>query len=101
MAKYQDRDGAVVEAVQLLWTTWEEMCDFAGVGPVADGKSEGCLIGGTMMGLIIPKDDLVINVVPEGHYVFRGESGALHSLPPDVFEQRYTLVDALVEDSHD
>jgi len=99
MARYRDVDGNVVEAVQLLGTTWDEMCEFAGVGKLADGKPEGCFIGHngsgivSNMGLAIPTDN-VLMVAPEEDYVFRGESGTLFSLPPDMFEQRYKPVTA-------
>lgn len=35
----------VIEAVQLLWKNWNEICDFAGVGKLTEGKPEGCYIG--------------------------------------------------------
>ena len=34
----------VVEAMQLDWSNWSEMCEFAGVGKLADGKPEGCYV---------------------------------------------------------
>ncbi len=38
--KYRKKP-VTVEAVQLRWDTWEEMCEFAGVGRLDDGKPEG------------------------------------------------------------
>ena len=39
MAKYRKKP-VVIEAVQLRWDTWSEMCDFIGVGKLVDGKPE-------------------------------------------------------------
>jgi len=35
--KFIDRE-STVEAMQLRWDMWVEMCEFAGVGELADGK---------------------------------------------------------------
>ena len=34
----------IVEAVPLLLTTWHEICNFAGVGSLEDGKPQGCFL---------------------------------------------------------
>ncbi len=38
------KKAVVVEAVQLRWDTWTEMCEHADVGKFEDGKPEGCYI---------------------------------------------------------
>jgi hypothetical protein len=30
-----------IEAVQLTWPNWNELCDFAGVGRLEDGEPQG------------------------------------------------------------
>ena len=44
MAKYRKKP-VVIEAVQLRWDNWNEMCDFVGVGKLTVGKPQGCNIG--------------------------------------------------------
>jgi hypothetical protein len=34
-----------VEALQLRWDNWSQMCDFVGVGKLSDGKPQGCYVG--------------------------------------------------------
>ena len=44
--KYRNKfDGSIIDALQLLWTNWSEMCEFANVGKLKDGKPKGCYIG--------------------------------------------------------
>jgi len=43
MAKYRKKP-VEIEAVQLRWDTWCEICDFVGVGKLADGKPQGCYV---------------------------------------------------------
>ena len=38
--KYRKKP-VVIEAIQLRWDTWSEMCDHAKVGKLTDGKPEG------------------------------------------------------------
>ena len=90
-----------VEAVQLTWSTWNEMCDFAGVGKLSDGKPEGCYIdedgNGTdsatsELGLRIPtKEGLMLT--REGDWVIRGVAGELYPCKPDIFDRTYERVD--------
>lgn len=43
MAKYR-RKPVEVEALRLGWDTWSEMCEFAGVGRLTEGKPQGCWV---------------------------------------------------------
>ncbi|KKM65389.1 hypothetical protein LCGC14_1491890 [marine sediment metagenome] len=87
----------VIEAVQLRWDTWSEMCDFAGVGKLVDGKPEGCYIDGggqstdahtEVMGLRIPTLEGLM-VAREGDWIIRGVKGELYPCKPDIFEATY------------
>lgn len=91
----------VIDAVQLLWTTWNEMCDHAGVGSLADGKPEGCFfyVDGKVtkntscwrIGLQIPTLEGVMLAV-EGDWIIKGVNGELYPCKPDIFAKTYELV---------
>lgn len=97
--KYRKKP-VVVEAVQLTWDTWKEMCDHAGVGRLAEGKPEGCHVGpdgkqtadcNGRIGLLIPTlEGLMLGV--EGDYIIRGVKGELYPCKPDIFEATYDAV---------
>lgn len=97
----------VIEAVQLLWSTWGEMCEFAGVGNVEDGKPQGCYVDwegrGTddnpgdrdgeqvRIGLWIPTlEGLMLGT--EGDWIIRGVQGELYPCKPDIFDATYEAV---------
>lgn len=88
--KYRKKP-VVIEAMQLEWSTWSAMCDFAGVGKLKDGKPEGRQDGG-MLCLDIPTLEGVITA-REGDFVIRGVQGELYPCKPDIFEQTYEAVD--------
>ncbi len=89
----------VIEAVQLLWSTWDEMCAHADVGKLEDGKASGCYVsradrctvtedGNGLMGLAIPTlEGLMIGV--EGDWIIRGVKGELYPCKPDIFDLTY------------
>ncbi len=91
MAKYRKKP-IVIEAVQLRWDNWNEMCDFAGVGKLEDGKPEGEMYkdGITMM-LNIPTLEGIMTAM-EGDFIVRGIQGELYPVKSDIFEQTYELV---------
>ena len=54
MAKYRKKP-VVIEAVQLRWETWDEMCEHANVGSLEDGKPSGEFgEDGSSINLLIP-----------------------------------------------
>jgi len=92
----------VIEAVQLLWSTWNEMCDHAGVGKLSDGKPEGTYVnpnneavsgsGDGRIALAIPTlEGVMIGV--EGDWIIKGIKGELYPCKPDIFEATYEKVD--------
>jgi len=93
----------VIEAVQLLWTNWSEMCEHAGVGKLAEGKPEGCWVddagnphdtpNGDRIGLRIPTLEGVMLAV-EQDWIIRGVKGELYPCKPDIFEATYEPVEA-------
>ena len=102
MAKFRKKP-VVIEAVQLLWSTWNEMCDHADVGKLSDGKPEGCYVGPDgkpalldevteKMGLMIPTlEGLMIG--SEGDWIIKGVKGELYPCKPDIFEATYEPVE--------
>ncbi len=94
----------VIEAVQLNWTNWSEMCDHAGVGKLIDGKPEGCYADAkgkatrdfpgeehVTLSLQIPTLEGVMLAV-EGDWIIRGVKGELYPCKPDIFEMTYEPV---------
>ena len=92
-----------VEAVQLLWTTWSEMCEHAGVGRLDEGKPQGITYGddgeviydenrcGPRLGLAIPTLEGLM-LASEGDWIIRGIKGELYPCKPDIFEATYEPV---------
>ena len=81
----------VIEAVQLRWDTWSEMCDFAGVGKLVDNKPEGQMQGNNI-GLAIPTLEGLM-IANENDWVIRGISNELYPCKPDIFEKTYEPVE--------
>lgn len=88
--KYRKKP-VIVEAVQLRWDTWNEICDFAGVGKLVDGKPEGCQ-DGDKIGMNIPTPKGLAHA-SENDYVIRGAAGELYPCKPHIFEQTYESVE--------
>jgi hypothetical protein len=96
----------VIEAVQLTWQTWNEMCEHAGVGRLDEGKpSGGYSIPGTfefvgtegpptdkhVLALAIPTLEGLM-IAHEGDWVIRGVQGELYPCKPDIFAATYEPV---------
>lgn len=91
-----------IQAMRLQWATWNEMCDFAGVGKLADGKPEGCYVdedgnatdsATSELGLRIPtKEGIMLG--REGDWIIRGVAGELYPCKPDIFAATYEPVGA-------
>jgi hypothetical protein len=99
MAKYRKKP-VVIEAVRLVWGTWSEICDHAGVGKLSDGKPEGCYLDAEgkvtantegKMGLLIPTLEGVM-IGTEGDYIIKGIKGEIYACKPDIFDLTYEEV---------
>jgi hypothetical protein len=101
MAKYRKKP-VVIEAVQLLWSTWAEMCEHAGVGYLEDGKPSGTYVdadnqpvsggGDGRIAIAIPTlEGTMIGV--ENDWIIKGVKGELYPCKPDIFEATYELVE--------
>jgi len=80
----------VIEAVQLRWDTWNDMCNHAGVGKLTDGKPEGKMDGEHIQ-LAIPTLEGVM-IADENDWVIKGVKGELYPCKPDIFEMTYDPV---------
>jgi hypothetical protein len=97
--KYRKKP-VVVEAVQLRWDTWNEMCDHAGVGSLEDGRPQGVSrnestgeeFTGDGPGLAIPTLEGLMIGCPFD-YIIKGVKGELYPCKPDIFEATYEPVE--------
>jgi len=88
--KYRKKP-VVIEAVQLRWDTWSEMCDFINVGKLTEGKAEGSQ-DGEKIGLNIPTLEGLMHA-DENDYIIKGIQGEFYPCKPDIFEQTYEKVE--------
>ena len=100
MAKYRKKP-LVIEAVQLRWDTWSEMCEHAGVGKLEDRKPQGTHGEGSdsdsdAIGLDIPTLEGLIHA-NENDWIIRGAKGELYPCKPDIFEATYEPVEEVTE----
>jgi hypothetical protein len=102
MAKYRKKP-VVIEAMQLRWDNWNEMCDFAGVGKLSDGKPSGCYVGSDgqalpegqtseEIGILIPTLE-GLHLGRQNDWVIKGIKGEFYPCKPDIFEATYELVE--------
>ena len=94
MPKYRKKP-LVIEALQLRWDNWSEMCEFAHVGagendnhgefgkPDKDGNPTCTLHIFTLEGCMIAN---------QGDYIIRGIAGEFYPCKPEIFEASYELV---------
>ena len=96
MAKYRKKP-VVIEAVQLKWETWSEVCDFVAMPYFGGGvfvsneSSEFSAVSKTgfdRIGLVIHTlegDHLAI----QDDYIIKGVHGEFYPCKPDIFGQTY------------
>jgi len=98
MARYRKKP-VVIEAVQLKWTTWDEMCDFLGdiISPDnparhTENYSDTCgEQGPPWIELTIPtlEGD---HVAKHGDYIIKGIKGEFYPCKPDIFDETYEYI---------
>jgi hypothetical protein len=110
MAKFRKKP-VVVEAVQLTWQNWNEICEFAGVGHLYDDEPEGCWVDpadgfgyqgnqppehlspdDAEIGLMIPTLEGVM-LARQDDWIIRGVNDELYPCKPDIFKQTYDAVE--------
>lgn len=96
--KYRKKP-VVIDAVQLTWANWNDICEHAGVGKLSDGKPEGCYVSddgsalpegqtSERIGLLIPTLEGVMLGV-ENDWIIKGVKGEIYACKPDIFEMTY------------
>lgn len=99
MAKYRKKP-VVIEAIQLDWRTWNEICDFVskeafGGGVFLDDTTFTELPEGQVsntMGLRINTLEGVV-LARQGDYIIKGVNGEFYPCKPDIFEKTYEHVE--------
>ncbi len=95
--KYRKKP-VVIEAVQLRWTTWNDVCAFLGdivspANPASHGEaSDTCGEQGPYINLKIPtlEGDMLAK---HGDWIIRGVSGEFYPCKPDIFAKTYEPAD--------
>jgi len=88
--KYKARP-VVIEAVQLRWDNWGEMCDFADVGKLSDGKPEGVNRDDGKIQMAIPTLEGIM-LARENDFIIRGTAGELYPCKPKIFAEKYEAI---------
>lgn len=97
--KYRKKP-VVIEAVQLTWENWSQVCDFAPVGENgcrgvyvdSEGNwSEQCGID-DRIGLLIPTLEGEMLAV-ENDWIIKGVQGEFYPCKPDIFLATYDKID--------
>jgi hypothetical protein len=81
----------VIEAVQLTWSTWSEVCELMGdaIGP---GRAHGVHRDDGRIELAIPTLEGT-HTASEGDWIIRGIKGEFYPCKPDIFAATYEAVD--------
>lgn len=99
MAQYRKKP-VVIEAIQLRWDTWNEVCEFVSKevfdkGVYLNDETFEILPEGmasNTMGLII-KTLEGNHLARQGDYIIKGVNGEFYPCKPDIFEKTYEPVD--------
>ena len=96
--KYRKKP-VVVEAVQLRWDTWNEMCEFAGVGKVSEDHPEGTMhdqngypVADGEIAMFVPTLNGV-TLARQNDWIIKGTSGELWPCKPNIFEATYEVAE--------
>jgi hypothetical protein len=81
----------VIEAIQLTWENWPDICDHMEVGELSDGRPEGLLVGKDGIGLKIPTLEGIMRA-SEGDWIIKGIKGEIYACKPDIFKETYEEV---------
>lgn len=94
MAKFRKKP-VIIEAVQLRWTTWSEICDFLGdiISPENPARNS-CDYSDTC-GELSPYIELTIptlegnHIAKHGDWIIKGVNGEFYPCKPNIFEKTY------------
>ena len=94
MARYRKKP-VVIEAVQLTWQTWNEICDFVPKpwfvrGCFLDENGyETAASGSNRMGLVMKMLESQEFIAQQGDWIIRGVKGEFYPCKPDIFAETY------------
>jgi len=92
MAKYRKKP-VVIEALQLTWDNWSEMCDFVGVGRLDESKPEGFMKkDDERIHMFIPTLEGVMEA-DEYDWIIKGVKGEFYPCKPVIFDLTYEKVE--------
>lgn len=104
MTKYR-KQPVVIDAVQLTWENWDEVCRLVGVGAADEGKPHGVWVRADgsygeepedmdhdRIGLLIPTLEGEM-LGTENDWIIKGVQGEIYPCKPDIFEQTYELAE--------
>lgn len=97
MAKYRKRP-VVIDAVQLCWKNWNEVCDL--LGDIVSDENPGRSVSGCSdaCGEHPPYIELTIPTLEgkyfarHGDWIIRGVQGEFYPCRPDIFDATYQAV---------
>jgi len=99
MAKYRKRP-VVVEAVQLTWENWGQVCELLGnetfrrgaVGTFLDENGYPTKDVTDRIGLFLPTEEGVM-LARQGDWIIKGVKGEVYLCKPEIFEETYEPVE--------
>ncbi len=100
------KNPVVIQAVQLNWINWHDVCLLAEVGKLSEGKPEGCYLdeegkvlpegkSSKEMGLQIPTLEGLM-LARQGDWIIKGLQGEIYPCKPGIFAATYTEVDPIL-----
>jgi hypothetical protein len=101
MGRYRKKP-VEIDAVQLTWPTWSDVCEFVGAFPEGmkgvyvdeDGKAREDFPGDVArIGLLIPTLEGTMLAIQDD-WIIRGVQGELYPCKPDIFAATYEAVEA-------
>ena len=94
MAKFRKKP-VVIDAVQLSWKTWSEVCEFVGDDVSPDNPARNVATFSETCGEQEPFIELTIptlegdHVAKHGDWIIRGVNNELYPCKPDIFRKTY------------
>ena len=96
--KYRKKP-VVIEAIQLKWTNWNEVCDFLGDIISEKNPARDVATYSDKCGEVEPYIEITIptlegdHVAKHGDFIIKGVQGEFYPCKPDIFEQTYEKIE--------
>lgn len=92
MPKKYRKKPIVIEAVQLTWENWGEVCGFLGSDNMGEDKSHGVMQKECKISLEIKTLEGTM-LAKENDFIIKGINGEFYPCKPDIFKATYEVVD--------